>query len=240
MTYYYNHQLHKYLVQFMAIFQGMQIKTGKQGENCAETTITVPVQYGSKDRVTAAIINQNTQNKPLRLPIMSAYLRNITLAAERRKGVGTERKTPYVPLGGLVPDDVTLVHQYMPIPYNTQCDLIVYTSNLDTHFQILEQIFMIFDPQVQLQISDASFDWTKLTTVELTGIQFEEQFPAGANRRMTITTLSFKLPIYIAAPANTRQNAIKDIFVRIGQVDGELTANNILAEFDAQQLPYEN
>jgi hypothetical protein len=237
-TYYYNAQLQRYILQFMAIFQGMIVKTGKQGDNCVQDSLEVPVQYGSKDRVTSAIINGNTQNKPIRLPMMSAYLRNVTLAPDRRKGIGTERTTPFVPLGGLVPDDIKVVQQMMPVPYNTQCDLIIYTSNIDTHFQILEQIFILFDPLIQIQTSDATFDWTKLTTVELTGINFEEQFPAGQNRRMIITTLQFKLPIYIAAPADTRHNIIKDIYLRIGKVDGALTDENILAEFDAQHLPY--
>ena len=239
MNYYYDQQLSKYLVQFMAIFQGMQVKTNKRGDSCSAEIITVPIQMGSKDRVAAAILNQNTQNKPLRLPVMSAYYKAYAVAPERRKAVGFERKTPYVPLGGLVPDDVKVIHQYMPIPYNTTVDLSIYTSNLDQHFQILEQIFVVFDPIVQIQTNDSTFDWTKITTVELKTITPEEHYPPGRDRRMLIITLSFFMPIYISAPAKIRNDAIKDIYLRVGSVHGDLISQDVVNEFNAAGMTYD-
>lgn len=238
-NYYYNEQISKYLIQFMAIFSGLSIQAGKD-DNGDPVSITVPVHYGSRDRVTSSILNENTQNKPMRLPVMSSYLRDISLAPERYKGVSTIRSTPYVPRGGLLPDDIQVVHQYMPIPYNTTVELSIYTSNLNSHFQILEQILMLFDPILQIQTSDSAFDWTRITTVELKGISFEENYPSGSDRRMLITTLSFEMPIYISAPARLKQDLIHDIYLRIGTInDIGATSQDILEQLEEQNIEYD-
>jgi len=215
---YYNQQIKKYLIQFMAIFSGLQVEIGKN-DSREEGLIPVPIHYGSKDRVAASIIADNTQNKPIRLPTLSTYLNTISLAPELRKGIGAVRRQSYLPRGGVLPDDVTVVHQIMPIPYKLTTELAIYTSNMDEHFQILEQILMVFDPILQIQTNDSAFDWTKITTVELTDIRPEENYPPGTNKRMSISTLSFQFPIYIAAPANLRTDFVKDIFARISAID---------------------
>lgn len=239
-NYYYNEQLKKYLIQFMAIFVGMDVQTGKAKDGEVKT-IKVPIQYGSKDRVAAAILGQNVQNQPLRLPIMSANLRSIKLSKERLKGVGQVRKTPYVPRGGLVPDDVRVVKQLMPVPYDLNVELSVYTSNLDQHFQILEQIFILFDPTLTIQTSDGSFDWAKLTTVELTDVNYEERYPAGTERRTTTSTIQFNVPIYVSVPLTVKDDAIKQIMIRVGAIGTgtDDISDEILAALDAGGFSYE-
>lgn len=239
-TYYYDEQIKRYLIQFMAIFVGMVVKTGKGKDGVVET-LKVPIQYGSKDRVAAAILTQNTQNQPLRLPVMSANVRGIKINKERMKGVGQVRNTPYVPRGGLVPDDVRIVKQLMPVPYDLDLELSVYTSNDDQHWQVLEQIFLLFDPSLTLQTSDGAFDWTKLTTVELENVNYEERYPAGTERRMKVTTLQFNVPIYISAPLAVKDDAIKQIKIRVGTVgtgEGDIS-EEILAALDAGGFSYD-
>lgn len=239
MVYYFNNQIARYLLQFMHIFDGINVVTGKNGAGETQT-LTVPIHYGSRDRVTASILNQNTQNTPLRLPTMSCYLSNIVYADDRKKGVGAVRTTSYVPRGGLLPDDARVIHQLMPNPYDITITLSIYTSNMNTQHQILEQILMLFDPILQIQISDSTFDWTKITSVLLRDISYEENYPAGTDRRMNITTISFELPIYIAAPANLKDQIIKDIYLRIGTVDTDTTTGaDILTQLDAQDIEYE-
>jgi hypothetical protein len=238
-NYYYNEQIEKYIVQFMSIFTGMSIHTGI-GATGEISSIRVPVHYGSKDRVTSSILSDNTQNKPMRLPVMSCYLRSLAMAPERYKGVGAIRTSAHVPRGGLIPDDIKVVHQYMPIPYMTTLDLSIYTSNLSSHFQILEQILVLFDPILQIQTSDGAFDWGKITTVELRDITFEENYPAATDRRMIVTTLNFEMPIYISAPARLKSEIINDIYLRIGSVDTFGNGSqDILDQLDDQGLEYD-
>ena len=115
----------------------------------------------------------------------------------------------------------------MPIPYIMSTELSIYASNTQQAHQILEQLLMLFDPNLQIQTTDAAFDWTKITGVEMTGISNEENYPAGGDRRMIVSNLTFDVPIYISAPADIRDNLVRKIFIKLGDTDA-LTVN----EFD--------
>lgn len=238
-AFYYNHQLKNYLIQFMAIFADMNVKVGWLNET-EPRLITVPVYSGSKDRVVAAIKSDNTQNKPIRLPTMSAHLIGLELAPDRKKGTPNHRRNTTMPSGGLFPDDITVVEQRMPVPYNATYELSVWASNQDQHYQIIEQILMLFNPHLQIQTSDEPFDWTKITQVELQGIGLEENYPAAGDRRLIQTTLTFQVPIWLSVPADVHQQYVKDIYVRVGAVSQVAeTSEDIIAELDSQGIPYE-
>ena len=106
--FYYNAQIVRYINQFMAIFQGLQVQIGKWHDQ-EEKLIPVDVRYAHPDRVVASIMAENVQNKPVRLPAMSAYIAGFELNMGRARGVGLERRNTYTPAGGLVPDDMTVI-----------------------------------------------------------------------------------------------------------------------------------
>lgn len=239
-TYYYNAQIRKYMIQFMAVFAGLQVRIGKNTRSDEEKLIPVPIMHGNRDRVVGWIKGEQTQNKPLRLPMMSANIVKTDMAPELRKGVGTERRNSFLPRGGIVPDDITTVHQYMPVPYKLNADLSIWASNTEQRYQILEQILSVFDPYVQIQKTDAIFDWTKLTQVELLDITYEDNYPIGIDRRMMLTILNFSFPVYLSVPADLKTDFVKDIWVRIGAVDfASTTEEEIVADLDAQGIQYE-
>jgi len=237
--YWYDQQIKNYVLQFMAIFAGVQVQVGKWGtEN--EQLITVPIHYGHQDRVVAAIMAENTQNKPIRLPAMSAYIKGLSVAPERMHGTGQERRNAYTPVGGLFPDDVKVVHQRMPVPYDMEMELFIYVSNTEQHFQILEQIMPLFDPQMNLQTSDAPFDWSRLNYVELTtGPTMNTNYPSGTDSRIIQSSLTFRVPIQISIPAVVKNDIVKKIFVRIGAVGMATQMTDIVAELDAEGTPYQ-
>lgn len=237
--YYYNEQLKNYLLQFMAIFAGMKVQVG-WNEDKEPRVISIPVISASRDRVAGAIKGDNTQNKPIRLPTMSAWINTISMSPELRKGIPTVRKKTYMPTGGLFPDDIRVVEQKMPVPYRISFELGVWASNQDQHFQIIEQIMMLFNPLINLQTSDELFDSTKITTVELTGIQLNENVPAGTERRLIQSTLTFEAPIWISAPTEVHNRYIRDIYIRVGAVQtASVNSRDIIADLDAQGIPYD-
>jgi hypothetical protein len=240
--FYYDKQVKRYYLQFMAIFAGLQCQIGKNDRSDGEEKfISVPIMNGNRDRVVGWTKGEHTQNKPLRLPIMSSNITNIELSPDRRKGVGTTRRETYLPTGGLFPDDIKSVHQYMPIPYKLYIDLSIWASNQEQRFQITEQILPLFDPTLQIQSTDAQFDWKKLTTVELIGVGLEDNYPIGTEKRMLITTLNFEVPIWIGVPDEYKSNFVKDVLVRIGTIDSSSNTNEeIIADLDAQGIPYES
>lgn len=238
--YYYDHQIKKYVLQFMAIFAGLQVAIGKSDRSDDEELISVPIMYGNRDRVVAWIKGNFTQNKPIRLPMMSAVVSGISLAPNLRKGIGAVRRNTYLPSGGVVPDDIKTVRQQMPVPYMLNLNVAIWASNHEQRYQILEQLLVLFDPIVQIQKTDAVFDWTKITTVELTGIDYEDNYPIGTDRRMLISNLTFEMPIWISAPANLKGDFVKDIWARIGVVSNDaMTSEEMVAELDAQGIDYQ-
>lgn len=211
-------QLRGYLLQFCNIFSGLKVQTGK-GECDEPEFITVPITIGSRDRVVAALNAGNTQNRPFSLPIMAANMTGLTMS-QNRKGVGVVDSKVFLPAGGVYPDDLRVVKRVMPIPYTMTVDLSICTSNtLQTH-QILEQLLMLFDPTLQIQTSDAAFDWTKLATIELVNISNEENYPAGGDKRIINWTLGFDIPIFISAPVDVRDELVRKIIIQIGDLDG--------------------
>jgi hypothetical protein len=239
-NYYYNQQVKKYLLQFMSIFSGLQVSIGKTERSSEEELIPVPIMHGDRDRVVGWIKGEQTQNKPIRLPMMSAVITGIQMAPEMRKGVGNVRRNSYLPRGGVVPDDIKTVRQIMPIPYKLTASLAIWSSNHEQRYQILEQILTVFDPSVQIQKTDALFDWTKMTTIELMGVDYEDNYPIGVDRRMLISNMTFEFPVWFSAPANIKDDFVKDIYARIGTVSNSaITNEDMIADMDAQGLEYE-
>ena len=237
--YYYNKQIRNYVKQFMAVFAGMRVQVG-WNEDKEPRLISIPIAFASRDRVVAHLLTDNTPTKPLRLPMFSASLSGVEMAPELRKGITTERRKTFMPTGGLFPDDFKVVQQRMPVPYRATMDLHMFASNQDQHMQILEQILMLFDPILQIQTSDDMFDWTQITTIELTGVNLEEVVPIAADRRIIQTTLNFNFPIYISAPVDVHDKYVRDIYVRVGAVSQAAdTSEEIIAELDAQGIPYD-
>ena len=233
--FWYDQQLKRYLVQFMAIFADMQVQVGKLDDK-EPRLIKVPIYAASKDRVAAAIKSENTQNKPIRIPTFSAAIVNYELMPERRKGIPTERRNVFLPTGGLFPDDIKVVQQRMPVPYKLGMELGIWSSNVEQQYQIMEQIMMLFNPLLQIQ----PFDWTKLTTVEMTGIRSEENLPAGADRRLLQITIDFEVPVHISAPADVHDKYIQDIFMRVGAVatDSNTSLEQVI-DLEEQDIPYQ-
>ena len=211
--YFYENQIRSYIRQFMSIFYGLKVKTGK-GE-CEEQFISVPCVMGFRDRVVSAIMSGNTQNRMISLPVMSAYLVNLSLSPERRKAPSLIDQRIHMPAGGVFPDDLTTLKRAMPVPYDMEVELSIIASNQDQMFQILEQILVLFNPDVQIQKNDSPFDWTMLTNVELIGISNEENYPIADKGRSVIWTLTFKMPIFISIPMGVRDDLVRKIVIEI-------------------------
>lgn len=232
--YYYNQQLKKFILGFANVFAGLQVFGGLDAVN-NPIQMEVPVRYGSSDRVTAALATGNTQNKLHTIPMMSCYMTGLELSPERLHGVNQVDRRTVLEQGGIFPDDVQALKRVMAIPYNMQMELAIYASNTDQMFQIIEQILILFDYDLQLQFNDAPFDWTKIAKLYLRGIQNEENYPAGVDKRMIIWTLQFELPIWMSPPIEVRNNLIQSITVRIGNLEN-LTLDEIDA--DGNLVPF--
>ena len=229
-TYFYDNQIRNYIIQFMAVFAGLKVSVGENNSPTQSKLIDVPIRYGSADRVVNAIKADNTTNVPIRLPTMAAYLVDIQMAPDSRKGVNVVERRTHLERGKAFPTDLTVIEREQPIPYNTVFDLSIMTSNSDQHYQILEQILTLFNPIIQIQTSDDYLDWKRITTVELQDIGLEENYPAGQDNRIIQTTLKFSVPIYLSPPTVINRNYIASIKARIAAVSGKVDVGDIVGD----------
>jgi hypothetical protein len=248
--YFYSAQLRKYIIQFMAIFTGIKVKIGKNDFDSDTDLMSVPIKYGTSDRVVSNIIAGFTQNKPIRLPMMAAYMTGIYLDASRAKGTNQVQRNVRLPIGGTFPDDLKNVVKENPKPYQMNMELSIYVSNDYQKMQILEQILVLFDPTLQIQTSDDSQDITKISTVELIDILNEEQYPSGETNRMLIMTMTFKIPVYLSVPINIKSNIVnniklrmdaistqKDVYVEVNDVTNTTDIDENLINIDDLDIP---
>lgn len=238
-TYHYDNQLRQYIVQFMAVFAGLQVAVGKNDSGDTDRLIDVQVRYGSSDRVVAAIRAHNTQNVPIRLPTMAAYMVGIDMNPEARKGVGVVNRFSTLPRGASFPDGIRVVQRENPIPYKAIFELAIMASNADQHFQILEQLLTLFNPIIQIQTSDDAYDWKRITTVELTNIGLEENYPVGTDSRIIQTVLTFVVPIWLAPPTTINKNFVAAIKLRLEAVAGDKTVTEIVTDLGRTLPNYE-
>lgn len=215
--FWYDGQLRQYILQFVSIFHGLKVKTGV-GECDVPEFITVPTVIGNKDRVVAALMTGNTQNRVFSLPTMSAYMTGLTPADVRRRTPGIIDQRVTMKMGGVFPDDLTVVKRVMPTPFDMSLELSIYVSNTMQLHQILEQILPLFNPDLQIQKSDGPFDWTRITNITLSDIGNDENYPAGTERRMIVWTLQFVMPIWIGFPIGVKDDVVRKVIIQLGDL----------------------
>ena len=226
--YYFQDQIRKYLIQFMAIFSGMQVQSGKNDfDNTDSNLIQVPVVHGSKDRVVAHILADHNPNMPVKLPIMAAHITAIEMAMDRFKGQGQTHTHVTFQRGDVFPEDLQTVHKLMPIQYRFMVELNILTSSISQKYEILEQIFLLFRPELQFNTSDDPDDWTALNYVRLNSIGLEENYPSGEEQRILSTSLQFQFIAHISAPIKVKNQTVQKIKARIQNIEESRTFEQV-------------
>lgn len=205
---YYDGQIRRYLTQMIRMFSNFSVKEGdgklKQ----------IPVLYGDLTRQVAALIKENSENKLPTVPRMSLYITGLEIDRDRTSDSSFTSKVnirerafdangnEYLNTQG---KNYT-VERLMPTPYKLTVNLDIWTANTDQKLQIIEQFGMLFNPSLELQTTDNFIDWTSISTVELTNINFSSRsIPVGTESEIDIATLSFITPIYISPPVKVKR-----------------------------------
>lgn len=218
--YYYGGQIRRYINQFAQVFSGMVVVTGKNDSGSDTKYIKVPVVYGSTDKVVASLKSENTQNKAIRVPMFSMKIENISIMMDRKTGTNTQTRYTVFPVGGDIKKDLRTVYRLKPLPYNVTFSVTAFTSNSDQMFQLTEQILMLFDPLLQFQVSDAKYDWTKISDAEMVSISLDNNRNPEDDGRLLQSTFSFEVRGYMAPPANIKHDTIQNIRMRIEAIAG--------------------
>ena len=214
LDYWYDEQIKRYLIQLVRVFSNFKVREfTKNGVKYNR----VPARYGDASRMVATILRKNSENIVNSAPFISVSIQSIqpardrthepflvdtTQVAEREYDADTNS---YSSSQG----NLYTTQRYMPVPYNLTVQVDIWSTNTDTKLQILEQIFVLFNPSIQLQSNDNPLDWTSVFEVELSDISWSSRsIPAGVDESLDISTLTFNSPIWISPPAKVKRQAI--------------------------------
>jgi hypothetical protein len=219
---FYDSQVRRYLLQFVRMFSGFTVKTGKtMNDGVTDYYIRVPARYGDASRMASSILKNNSENIVNSAPFIACYVQSLdldrnrmqdpsfedTVAVNERKYDETTKK--YVEQKG----NSYNVKRMMPVPYSLIMVVDIWTSNTDQKLQLFEQIGVLFNPSLDIQTINNPIDWSSITTVEMTNITWTSRaIPAGLEDQIDIMTLTFQVPIWINPPAIvTRQNLVRNV-----------------------------
>lgn len=219
--FFYDAQIRRFLIQFMRIVSNFEVEFGK-GDDGTRTLQRVPVYYGDPSRQAAAILRQNSENIMNAVPAMSAYVSAFTYQQDRMQepyfvSKMQMRERQYDPETGLYSSqqgDTYTIERLMPVPYNLEVKLDVWTSNTEQKMQLIEQLAVLFNPAFEIQSTDNYIDWTSLSYVQLSNMAWSSRtVPSGAEEPIDIATLTFTMPIWISAPAKVKRLGVIQKFI---------------------------
>jgi len=231
MLHFYEGQIRKFLTQFIRVLSNFSVETGK-GRDDSITLRAVPVVYGDPTRQVANIIRQNSENALQYTPKIAAYVRELNYDRERMQNPYHIEKQHLKERGVDSDGNYTnqlgagyTIEKVMPSPFRLEVTADIWSSNTDQKLQILEQILYLFNPDFEIQKSDNYIDWTSLSYVELTGIQFSSRtIPVGADTEIDIATLNFSMPIWLSPPVKVKKlGVVQKIIMSVYDDDGGIT-----------------
>lgn len=242
--FFYDAQLRRFLVQFMRIVSNFEVEFGKDRDG-TRTLQRVPVYYGDPSRQAAAILRQNSENIMNAVPAMSAYISAFTYQQDRMQepyfvSKMHMRERQYDPETGLYSSqqgDTYTIERLMPVPYNLEIKLDIWTSNTEQKMQLIEQLAVLFNPAFEIQSTDNYIDWTSLSYVELTSVVWSSRtIPAGSEEPIDVATLTFNMPIWISAPAKVKRLGVIQKFIgSLYDETGAFSEDTVLANLASRR-----
>jgi hypothetical protein len=225
MDYWYDEQIKRYLLQVIRIFSHFKVR--EYTSNGIKYN-RVPAKYGDSSRMVASLLRNNSENAVNSAPMIAVTIENIMVARDRAHDpffVDTKQVAErewdsdagqYTSNQG----NLYTTQRYMPVPYNMTIKVDIWTTNTDAKLQILEQIFVLFNPSIQLQSNSNPLDWTNVFEIEMTDVSWTSRsVPAGVDETLDIASLTFAVPIWISPPAKVkRQSIIQKIIADIHSI----------------------
>ena len=242
--FFYDAQIRRFLVQFMRIVSNFEVEFGKDRDG-TRTLQRVPVYYGDPSRQAAAILRQNSENVMNAVPAMSAYISGFTYQQDRMQepffvSKMNMRERQYDPETGLYNSnqgDSYTIERLMPVPYNLEVKLDIWTSNTEQKMQLIEQLAVLFNPAFEIQSTDNYIDWSSLSYVQLTGVIWSSRtIPTSTEEPIDVATLTFMMPIWISAPAKVKRLGVIQKFIgSVYDETGAFSSDTILSNLSTRR-----
>lgn len=249
--FFYDEQIRRFLLQFTRIFSNFEVEYGRE-EDGSFALYRVPVRYGDASRQAQTVLQNNSANNMLATPLMTFYITGLNYARDRvqepyfvekrnvRQRVWDEDTESY----DTTQANAFTIERLMPVPYNLEVQLDIWTSNTNQKLQLLEQILTLFNPSLEIQSTDNYLDWASLSVVNLERTNWSSRtIPVGTEDPIDIASLGFSLPIWISPPAKVKklgvvQKIIASIYNAQGDYNEAILNNDLLLGTRQKMTPF--
>jgi len=228
-NYWYHGQVRKIILHTLRIFSKFCISTGtdKEGKPILRR---VPVTFMSTDKSALYQINNATDTIIETCPKMVLTISEIRMNNDRMYSA------PYEPLESEITEkkwnEETGNYEYgigntysitrlNPIPIGIVFKLYVLTTLQTQKFELFEQIRTIFSPTLELQTSENPLDWSRVTAIVMTGINYSSKGTTNLDSsQLDSMDFTFEVNTNLDAPALIeKSNVIETIVASIYPTD---------------------
>ena len=230
--FFYDEQIRRFLLQFTRVFSNFQVEYGRTEDNTEKALYRVPVRYGDATRQAQTIIQQNSANSLPSTPLMTFHVTNLNYARARiqdptfvqkqnvRQRYWDTQAQEYETTQG----NAFTIEKLMPVPFDLEVNLDIWTSNTNQKLQLLEQLLTLFNPSLEIQSTENFIDWTSLSVMYLEQVTWSSRnIPMGTEDPVDIATLRFVMPIYISPPAKVKKlGVVEKIIASVYDGTGDL------------------
>lgn len=224
--FFFDAQQKRFLEQIVRAFSGFSYQTGSINGQPPQTVL-VPCTLALTNRQVGSIINQNSENTLQVIPHIVVYqtgLRGRKEDLQNRAFIDHQQVFERSIVNGRYTGqrgNAYTVDRLMPLPFNMDVQVDVWTSNLEQKHQLVEQILIAMYPDFQIQNSDNALDWTANTICiiddDLTWSS--RNIPSGTADDIDYFSLKLRLPIYLSPPAKIKRiSRIEEIIANVGDL----------------------
>jgi hypothetical protein len=216
--YFYHEILRKTIVSFGTLFNNIAIKRVNNGGDVF-SSLQVPLAYSPTQKFLSRLEQSPDLNKPVQITLPRMSFEFIGLYYDSQRKVTTTQF-----FVSKDENNKELRRAYMPVPYNMDFELSIFTKSNDDMLQIVEQILPYFQPHFTLTVDLVDQIGEKRDIpVILNSISMDDTYEGNFDtRRALIYTLKFTAKTYLFGPISS-QDISKDIIkkVSIGYVSGD-------------------
>jgi len=207
-TYFYHEIIRKTIISFGTLFNDISIRHTKSDGTILDET-KVGLSYGPMQKFLTKIQEQEqlTKSIAITLPRMSFEMTRIQYDATRKTGVTQTFKA-------VDTTDGKTKKVFMPVPYNIEFELNIFSKLNDDALQIIEQILPFFQPSFNLTVDLVSSIGEKRDIpIVLDSIDFQDDYEGSfQTRRALIYTLRFSAKTYLFGPiAESTEGLIRKV-----------------------------
>jgi hypothetical protein len=223
--FFYDGQQRRFLEQLVRAFSGFSYQTGMRNGQ-APQTLLVPCHLAQTNRMVAYIQKNASENTLNAVPMITVFqtglrgrktdLQNPTFVDNLQVFERNVSDGQY----GANRGNAYSVDRLMPLPFEMDIQVDIWTSNLEQKYMLAEQILVVIYPQFEIQNSENALDWSAVTICFVEDdISFSSRsLPIGTTDEIDIMTIRLRVPFWLTPPAMIRKlGRIEQVVANVGQ-----------------------